>query len=76
MSILHTGVLAIALAAICLHYGTMLETLMNCSVPFFYGDPGTGKTMALCTLGATGGLPQRLLSRVTVPSILSKGGGN
>ena len=66
------GVLTLAAGAMCLHYGTMMSTLVNCPVPFLFGEPGTGKTTALrCALGMTGSLPHRLLSRATVASVLS-----
>jgi ATP-dependent phosphoenolpyruvate carboxykinase len=38
------GVLTLAALVMCLHYDTMMSTLVNCPVPFLFGKPGTGKT--------------------------------
>ena len=50
-----------------LHYNTILSKFLFCPVPLAFGEPGTGKTTALCCgLAITGAHPARFSSKATL----------
>jgi len=57
------SVLVLGACAMALHYNTIIEACMHCSIPLVCGLPGTGKLTALrCGLSLLGAFPQRYWS--------------